>query len=603
MGDLVEQTDLGEGEAAAEQLFVEHADAAGVGAVEAAHRVDLAGQWRSHVPMSIIWLPRSSIETLTPQRPFSCRRGRREAAKPPTLAQDRFPMTRMSRLLLAVSLLVPGVAVAQQAPLAYTINLNDRADDLFKVTLTVNGLTPENAVYQFASTAPGTYQVMNIGRFVRSFQAYDGRGRVVPVEHVSINQWRLSNAPRVRTIKYTMAETWQTDLDHPIYLMCGTSLEADHALINPQGVIGYPTGMQATPVRLRLSYPARWRVGTALDRAKDGTYLAKDYDQLVDSPILLGPLTTAETRVTGVPVAIYTYSKTGKITSPKLLASMNGMLQAAGKFLGKLPVPRYTFLYHFGDTPAGAWEHSLSSEYVLKEGEFTDSLGKRVTDIAAHEFFHVVTPLNIHSEIIEHFNFVTPVPSEHLWLYEGTTEWAAHTMQLRAGLKTPEAYLATMIQKMNIDHSSFDSTYSLKELALTSYSDSGQAQYGNIYMRGALTAGLLDIRLLELSHGQRGLQDLILELAQRYGKRRAFPESTFVDTLVALTDPTIRDFFDSYVMSSHHLPIKEYYEKLGIHLIEDEKGNAVRFDIDPNPTPEQLLLREAWLGRKPRGAT
>ena len=129
-----------------------------------------------------------------------------------------------------------------------------------------------------------------------------------------------------------------------------------------------------------------------------------------------------------------------------------------------------------------------------------------------------------------------------------------------------------MIQKMKLDRTSFDSTYSLKELALTSYSDSGQAQYGNIYMRGALTAGLLDIRLLELSHGQRGLQDLILELTQRYGKRRAFPESTFVDTLVALTDPSIRQFFDDYVLAAHHLPIKEYYEKLGIHLIEDEKG-------------------------------
>lgn len=512
-------------------------------------------------------------------------------------------MTRALRLLLLAALLLPTAAVAQQARLAYSINLNDRADDLFKVTLAVTGLRPENAVYQFASTAPGTYQVMNIGRFVRSFQAFDGRGRSMPVERVSVNQWRLSNAPRVRIIKYTVAETWDTDLDHPIYLMCGTSLEADHALINPHAVIGYPSGMQAAPVRLRLSYPARWKVGTALDRARDGTYTARDYDQLVDSPILLGRLTTAETRVTGVPVAIYTYSKTGKITSPQLLGSMNGMLQAAGKFLGTLPVTRYTFLYHFDDKPAGAWEHSLSSEYVLKESEFNDSVGKYVTDIAAHEFFHIVTPLNIHSEIIEHFNFVTPVPSEHLWLYEGTTEWAAHMMQLRAGLKSPETYLATMIKKMNIDRSAFDSSYSLEELALTSYSDSGQAQYGNIYMRGAITAGLLDIRLLELSHGQRGLQDLILDLTRRYGKRRAFPESTFVDTLVALTDPSVRDFFDNYVLESHRLPVKGYYEKLGIHLIEDEKGNPLRFDIDPNPTPDQLLLREAWLGRKPRGAT
>ena len=110
-----------------------------------------------------------------------------------------------------------------------------------------------------------------------------------------------------------------------------------------------------------------------------------------------------------------------------------------------------------------------------------------------------MTPLNIHSEIIEHFNFVTPVPSQHLWLYEGTTEWAAQAMQLRSGLKSPQDYLKKVIQKMRIDRANFDSTYSLRELALTSYSDSGQAQYGNIYMRGALTAGLLDIRLLELS--------------------------------------------------------------------------------------------------------
>ena len=323
----------------------------------------------------------------------------------------------------------------------------------------------------------------------------------------------------------------------------------------------------------------------------------------MDSPILLGRLTEARTRVTGVPVEIYTYSKTDKIKSSQLLGAMNGMLQAAGRFLGKLPVDRYTFLYHFEDRPAGAWEHSVSSEYVLQESEFTDSVGDYVTDIAAHEFFHIVTPLNIHSEIIEHFNFVTPVPSQHLWLYEGTTEWAAHAMQLRSGLKSPQEYLAKVIQKMQIDRAKFDSTYSLRELALTSYSDSGQAQYGNIYMRGALTAGLLDIRLLELSGGSRGLQDLIADLTRKYGKRRAFPESTFVDTLVAMTSPEVRDFFNRYVVESERLPIAEYYGKLGIRLIERPDGTPVRFEIDSAATPAQRALREAWLGRKPRPAS
>jgi predicted metalloprotease with PDZ domain len=302
-------------------------------------------------------------------------------------------------------------------------------------------------------------------------------------------------------------------------------------------------------------------------------------------------------------VEIFTYSKTDKIKSAQLLGAMDDMLQAAGRFLGKLPVDRYTFLYHFEDKPAGAWEHSLSSEYVLAEGEFTDSVGQFVTDIAAHEFFHIVTPLNIHSEIIEHFNFVTPVPSQHLWLYEATTEWAAHAMQLRAGLKSPEEYLKKIIQKMQIDRAKYDSTYSLRELALTSYSDSGQIQYGNIYMRGALTIGLLDIRLLELSDGTRGLQDVIADLTRKFGKRRAFPESTFVDTVVAVTYPEIRDFFDRYIWDSQRLPIAEYYGKLGIRLVESPDGTPIRFQIDSAATPAQLRLRDAWLGRKPRPAS
>lgn len=512
--------------------------------------------------------------------------------------------SRTALLLLVAAMALPAPAHAEQPTLTYAIDLNDRADDQFKVTLQVTGLTPDNAVYQFAATAPGTYQVMDIGRYVRDFEAQDAEGNPVPVERVSVNQWRLADAPRVRTIRYRIAETWDTPVpEHDVYLMCGTSIENDHVLLNPHAVIGYPTGLQADSVHLRLAFPADWVIGTSLERTPSGEYAAGSYDELVDSPILLGRLSEAHTTVTGVPVAIYAYSKTDKITAQQLLGSMNEMLQAAGRFLGKLPVDRYTFLYHFGDRNAGAWEHSFSSEYVLQESKFTESVGRQVTDIAAHEFFHVVTPLNIHSEIIEYFNFVTPVPSQHLWLYEGTTEWAAHMMQLRGGLETPEQYLKTVITKMRVDRAAFDSSYSLKELALTSYSDSGQKQYANIYMRGALTAGLLDIRLLELSGGRRGLQDLILDLTRKYGKRRAFPEATFIDTLVAMTDPRVRDFFDRYVMDSQRLPIEEYYAKLGIRLVTDAQGRPDRFEIDPHPTSRQRVLREAWLGKRPRAAT
>ena len=486
-----------------------------------------------------------------------------------------------------------------QSPLRYTVDLNDRFGHEFKVSLRVDSLPASASVYQFAATAPGTYQVMNIGRFVRRFQAFDAAGKEIATQHASINQWRMSDPQRVREIRYSVAETIGSGVkEDPIYPMCGTALRSDYALMNGQGVFGFPSGMQSAPVSVTLLRPAAWIVGTPLRRTAT-TFEADDYDQLVDSPILAGDLTTASLDLGGVPVELYSYSPSHVITAAQLLGSMRSMLTSAATFLGKLPVDHYTFLYDFLK-PAmrgnGAWEHSYGSEYTLNETPFSDEFGKNVTDIAAHEFFHVVTPLNLHSEIVEHFNFETPVPSRHLWLYEGTTEWAAHKMQLESQLKTPAAYLATIVDKSRADRTAYDTTWSLLKMSLTSYSDSGQAQYPNIYQRGAIVAGLLDIKLLELSNGAHGLRDLIADLGREYGKKRAFPDDSLFDIIVARTSPDLRDFFARYIERAEHPPIAEYYEKLGIKLVSDAHGLPVKFEIGASPTAEQLRLRQAWLG-------
>ncbi|WP_420147691.1 PDZ domain-containing protein [Spirosoma sp.] len=487
-------------------------------------------------------------------------------------------------LLLASATFVFQTAIAKPTlPLFYEINLNDRADDQFKVTLRVDGLTADNAIYQFAATAPGTYQIMDIGRYVRSFKALDAKGRELKTQHVSTNQWKFEQPEKVRTVQYSIAETWDTPVtEHKPYNMCGTSIEQDHALINGQGVFGFPSGMQAAPIEVKIDYPAEWMVGTALDRNAKGYFTAPNYDRIVDSPILLGRLTKATTKVAGADVDVYTYSKTDKIKSEQLLTNMQAMLNAAGQFLKQLPVKRYTFLYHFEDQSWGAWEHSYSSEYVIKEEEFSKKLADDMTSIAAHEFFHVVTPLNIHSEIIQQFNFETPTPSEHLWLYEGVTEWASDAMQLRGKIMDLPTYLDEQTQKIVYDKS-LDTTYSLSKLGLTCYTDEGQRQYGNIYARGALVAGLLDIRLLELSKGKRGLREVINELAATYGPDKAFSEKDFFTTFTQMTYPEIADFFNRYVKAAEPLPFKEYYSKLGITYIPSISTGE----------------KTTWLGMKP----
>jgi predicted metalloprotease with PDZ domain len=345
--------------------------------------------------------------------------------------------------------------------------------------------------------------------------------------------------------------------------------------------------------------PAGWQVVTPLAEGPEG-FAANSYDHLVDSPLLMGStLSTASLTVTGVPVQIAVYSPSNSTTATQLAESMRGMLTAAGQFIGRLPVDRYVFLYRL--TPRapgsmGAWEHSYSSEYVLPDRPFTPQVGAQTTSIAAHEFFHVVTPLNIHSEIIEHFNFETPTPSQHLWLYEAVTEWSSNKMQQEGGLTTLDEFLAEVADKIRTDRARYDTTYSLTKLAATSFTSEGARQYGNIYSRGAVVAGLLDIRLLQLSSGRSGLRDLLRGLARDYGKSRPFPEDSLFQIIARRTSPEILDFFARYVQGAQHLPIREYYGSLGIDFVD---GQEPKFVVNPTPTPEQLRLREAWL----RGGT
>src|SRR3989339_967032 len=467
--------------------------------------------------------------------------------------------------LLIVFFLFTSLAVisAQQK---FYVNLNDRSDDLFKVTLVPEKLSDQNKIYQFASTAPGTYQKMDIGKYVRSFKAFDDKGNELDSKQISTNQWELEEPAKTAKLVYTIAETWDTPVkENTIYAMCGTSLENDHALINGQCVFGYFHGMQKTPIKIKLDYPKEWLAGSALSLDKDGFYDAPDYDYVVDSPILLGNLTKATTKIENTSVDVYTYSKTGKVSSDQLLILLEDILTATSQFTQGLPVNRYTFLFHFENFSAGAWEHNLSSEYVFNEVPLEGNVAKEIKSVAAHEFYHVITPLNIHSELVGNFNFEKPTMSQHIWLYEGVTEWASDILQLRDYLTSLDDYLAEIKTKLFMNDN-YDQAISLVDLSL--HSTEKQDQYGNIYQKGAVVACLLDIRLLELSKGKMGLREVINQLYKDYGANKAFSEKDFFDEFVKRTYPEIADFINRYIKGTGKLPIAEYFGKLGIDYTE-----------------------------------
>ena len=480
-------------------------------------------------------------------------------------------------------------SVSLQEAVFYNINLNDRTGDSFKVRVFVDELTEANDIFQFAATAPGTYDEMNFGDYVSDFKAYDKNYEMLTVSKISTNQWRLEDPSNTAIIEYNIRETWdEVSPPNMIYKMGGTSIENDHSLINTFAVFGYPTGLKEKKYYLSIDRPSNWLIGTAMPIDNNGYYVAENYDHFADSPLLLGEITTATINIDQTKIDIWTYSMTDVNTSSDMKLQLEEVIYDAKAFLKYLPVDNYTFLYHF-EVSAGALEHSYSSVHVLDEipaGQYSST----IKYIAAHEFFHIMTPLNIHSEIVEDFDFVTPTPSRHLWLYEGVTEWAAWLMRYRNNSIGLEYLLHILGNKIDYNENYYDKSFSLTDISLQSYTIEGGEQYSNIYYRGAVVAALLDIRLLELSNGERGLREVMLDLAERYGPESEFQDDQFFDVFVTMTYPEIGDFIENYIKGTTDLPYQEYFNKIGIQY------DQATYSLTPisQPTTEQQFLFEKW---------
>jgi len=128
-------------------------------------------------------------------------------------------------------------------------------------------------------------------------------------------------------------------------------------------------------------------------------------------------------------------------------------------------------------------------------------------------------------------------------------------------------------------------------MSLTCYG-AGSSQFSNVYNKGALVAALLDIRLLELSGGAKGLREIILELIETYGPENAFSEANFFNDLAELTGyPTeVTDFLNKYVKGIDALPMVEYFDKIGITFTPSNNT----FAINGSATAQQIFLRNKW---------
>ncbi|MFD2514925.1 peptidase M61 [Pontibacter locisalis] len=480
-------------------------------------------------------------------------------------------------LSLVLSLNLTALAAGQETDRQrynFTVDLTQVKDDKVQVTLMAPKIARDEIIYNMPKIVPGTYSVSDFGRFVSDFNAYDEKGNKLEVSRLDTNRWKINSASRLSKITYWVDDTFDaTTRESPIFEPGGTNIEeGKNFLLNTFGFIGYFDDMKQVPYELNITKPEGFYGSTPLiassTTATSDKYVVPNYVELADSPLMYNRPDTTVLNLGETEVLVSVYSPTGNVTSKPIAANVKDILEAQREYLGgTLPVEKYAFLIYVPERVGksgsyGALEHSYSSVYYLPEMP-EEQFSSTIRDVAAHEFFHIVTPLNIHSEEIGNFDFINPKMSKHLWLYEGVTEYFASHVQVYENLYDLETFLGKLREYIATSKTFYNDTLPFTVMS-AEILDKYEKEYGNVYQKGALIGLALDIKLRELSKGEYGLRNLMLDLAKTYGKDNSFKDEELFDKITELTYPEIREFFAKHVEGSQPLPLEETLQKVGI---------------------------------------
>ncbi|MCB0301062.1 MAG: hypothetical protein KDE52_13485, partial [Calditrichaeota bacterium] len=241
---------------------------------------------------------------------------------------------------------------------------------------------------------------------------------------------------------------------------------------------------------------------------------------------------------------------------------------------------------------AGGVEYQQSGAFIFEEDDL-ETIRVDVQDVIAHEYFHLIIPFSIRSDALSIDDFLRSRPTQHLWFFEGVTEWASDIIQLRAGLKDLRHYIVEDFRQKIFRETLFGSETSLSDMSLQSRGN--PRDYANVYSRGALVAALLDIHLIDLTDGRRGLQDVINDLILDYGKSRPLPEDQFFEILIDYCGPEFESFIRKYIIGNAPLPYAEMLEKVGINYIESKLSEPAENDFGFFTGADERGVRILWI--------
>lgn len=414
---------------------------------------------------------------------------------------------------------------------------------------------------------PGSYLIRDYVRTLEDLRAEAG-GLPLALERTGVAEWVLepSAAPEPVTLRYRILATELT--------VRTCHLSEDHGFLALAGVVLQVEGERWSPHHLELRLPAGWQGFVPLPADGRGGWLARDFDQLIDSPVEAGPHPDHAFAVAGVPHRWVSWGGDLPSRDPSWLADVARLCEQCCQLMGE-PAPAaasYLFVLHQPLTGYGGLEHDDGCVLLYGRQELEKPEGRRrLLQLVAHEYLHQWNVRRLRPAELTPYDYDRPTVVPTLWFAEGLTSYFDQLLPVAAGL-VEEAqlledlgsdlsrYLLTPGRQVQSLRASSQEAW-VKLYRQDAHSPDCQISY---YLKGAVLALVLDLRLR-----RRGswLGAVLQQLWRSHGRcRRGYREA---DLLAAFRDhdPELAELLPRWLEGHQDPPLHEELAGVGLRLV------------------------------------
>ncbi len=381
---------------------------------------------------------------------------------------------------------------------------------------------------------------------IMSYDSTDGRPGLKKLEDGIWEMQFNTFSMKTITIQYQVEINILSRMDYePAYI---SYIDENYGILDGHALFIAPRDLSITgKINIQLKLPPEWDAITPWDVESQFNFSTKRIDEVSDSVLCIGKFQYTKRQINDKEIYIIfcgtdKYSSDLESKGDTAVKIFNDYTSRFGDF----PFSKYVAIFA-ARTPDKKYIHGTAhgSGFAgpIEMGNFY------TLQFMAHEIFHVWNGRLINQK-----------SDYEAWFKEGFTQYYGYITPYRAGLYSKEVYL----QYLKRDYNEYLRIYENGlDMALTrvnegiarreGFTQADSIRVWTMYNKGALVAHLVNVTIMELTNGQKNLDDLMNYIFINY-RYKSYTTDDILKAVNSITGHDFSKFFADYIYGRAKLP-------------------------------------------------